>query len=542
METLKIITEIFIGVVILYLVMYVIAAKINNKAILTTKRYRFEPFVNKNATEDKKAEEIPISQGDIEEARKSLNNALTATPTLENTNANIISALKLSIESASLWLKHKQKTKTEQKSNQRDQSPILADSYYFLPTASLTIKATATVVVNIVNFDDGTSSNGAKLTSLQLENTVNIEPDTNQLLTLQYNSFSFANDEIKLTTNNSGLLETISSTAEDRISSIIAEVSEAPKKILSAQKLELAVEAEPAKKTAINTTTQTTTYLKAFTILSEELQNGQFSRDWFINIDGSFQSDLSVDASFNVSLPAKRTKSLDGYFEIEGVLTRPLQKIKLSVTNVSLNSSIPIEYNILMPDPSMLIQVPIKRSLFVKKINLPKFSNGLLIENNINKPSEVEAAVSIPINILKAIFSIPAQLLSFKIAHVQQQTAFETASQNLAKIQMQSQIDRQANDIQLMKVKAESEKATSQNEILNKITDLTSVQKQDLVRKELENDLQQLEIKKNLLSQLTNKDFSKLTKLEIDNINGLQQEIQLLQTRIDTLKITLGIN
>src|ERR1700694_3615060 len=66
---------------------------------------------------------------------------------------------------------------------------VIADQYYYLPTASLTIKATARVVLTKSALDNTIYE--AKLSEILLDNTLQIEPDTSQLIALRYRSFWF---------------------------------------------------------------------------------------------------------------------------------------------------------------------------------------------------------------------------------------------------------------------------------------------------------------------------------------------------------------
>jgi len=191
----------------------------------------------------------------------------------------------------------------------------------------------------------------------------------------------------------------------------------------------------------IATIVQTLTYTNTFNILSGELLHNKFERKWKINVDGA-TTPFDVDASFKCEISPRHRKLLEENAKVKGLLTRPLTKIRLSTfvkdqDSGDYQSEAIAHYDVQVPDPSLLIEVPVSRAAFVKKISLPKFYKGLLLENYLNKPSQVEAALSIPINVLKAIFSIPAQLLSFKIAHVQQETALNAAKQNLKKSQRQ---------------------------------------------------------------------------------------------------------
>jgi hypothetical protein len=322
--------------------------------------------------------------------------------------------------------------------NKKDNLKIAtADAYYYLPTASLVITATAKVLST--KTADNVVTSG-KLHELQLDIKTVLEPDTSQLLGMNIRTFAFANDELRLTTDQSGLLESVNITTEDRISSIIAEISQAPKAIFEQKLTGFSFMSDDLKRVFDTpalpaVTVQTLTFTNTFYILSDELLKTKFERTWKINIDGA-ATPFDVDASFKCEMDAHQRSAILAGTKIKGFLTRPLTKIKLKTfvkEDDEYQSKAVAMYEIQIPDVSVLIKVPVSRASFVKKISLPKFYKGMLIENYLNKPSQVEGALSIPINVLKAIVSIPSQLLSFKIAHIQQETALNTAEQNLKK-------------------------------------------------------------------------------------------------------------
>ncbi len=70
----------------------------------------------------------------------------------------------------------------------------------------------------------------------------------------------------------------------------------------------------------------------------------------------------------------------------------------------------------------------------------------MLTGNYINKPSEFEGLISIPINICKAIVSIPSQLFNFKIQHKYQDT--------LSELEMQKKITDLKKQLQAAKANA----------------------------------------------------------------------------------------
>ncbi len=315
-------------------------------------------------------------------------------------------------------------------------SPVEADQIYYLPTADIQIIATAKV--SVATDSSGEIQSGTLL-SLQLENKVVIGPDTTKLYRLQYRPSLFANDELRINTNATGLLETVTSTTTDTLPDIIASLSSAPANILApgAKKMMLQ-DSGPQPVGPVKV--QTVEFTNTFIITADELvskngtntTNTTITRPWIISIDGTQRKPVTVNASFTISLPKRETKHHSG--ETKGILTRPLRKVKLQVqvNDKQFNNLFPQMYELLLPDVDTLINVPVTRTAFVKKVHAPRFVNGLVVENFIDKPSEANGFVSIPINILKAIFSLPAQLLSFRIYHLGKEKELEEAKQALA--------------------------------------------------------------------------------------------------------------
>ncbi len=425
---------IFLGAILLYLVVYCLLLRSNGGSIVITR------LIHREET-NKKTLAPPVTPGNRRKnailiAKESKSTAEKALKKAED--ANTITQNFIKGKKKWFWIYYGKKDNPFRTSRNLTKK---VDSFYYLPTASLSIVATAKVITSL-NTDNVVVS--AALSELQLQTTVITEADTNQLLGINYNSFVFANDEVRLTTDSEGLLETVSATAEDRISNIIADISQAPKYILDGQTPKLAFASLDMITPNPVALTKTNIYTNTFAVLADELLNSPLERTWIINVDGA-NTALTVDASFQCTFSPRTYKDLPEDEEIKGLLTRPLCKIKLDLyskdnSNSGAYTAKPVStFAITVPDTSIFIEVPILRAAFVKKITLPKFSKGSLIENYINKPSQVEAALSIPINVLKTIVSIPAQLLSFKIVHVQQETALATAQQAYEKTQVSSQ-------------------------------------------------------------------------------------------------------
>ena len=68
-----------------------------------------------------------------------------------------------------------------------------------------------------------------------------------------------------------------------------------------------------------------------------------------------------------------------------------------------------------LPQAGPVAMIPMKSSAFVKTVNDVEFSNGMVKSWSADRPSEVMEVVRLPVKILKAIFSIPTDLISFKV-------------------------------------------------------------------------------------------------------------------------------
>lgn len=94
-----------------------------------------------------------------------------------------------------------------------------------------------------------------------------------------------------------------------------------------------------------------------------------------------------------------------------GIYYRPVRPVTVTVTSgADVRTRV-----LLLPSASHLLALPVNRSAFVKKVTHIRFENGLLQSFTLDKPSEALAAVSIPVEIGKAIVSVPAELLQIRI-------------------------------------------------------------------------------------------------------------------------------
>lgn len=342
---------------------------------------------------------------------------------------------------------------------------IIADQVYYLPTAQLQVRATARVVLTK---DSSGAIIDASLNDLVFSTTVQTIPDNRYPIALKYCPNIFSNDDLTFSISAEGLVEGINITAEDRIAAIIGQITDAPKETLSAIR-QVGAQTEIPGMTA-TITTETKEYTNDFLVLNEEIRARQADRRWVIPIDGTANKATAVTASFTLKFPAGalgELKATDKNFD--GILTRPFKTIIMEIFRNDNGTGTPdAKYQVRIPDENRLICVPVSRGAFIKKVYGMKMVNGNLSENVINKPSQVEGFVAIPIKIAKAIATIPSHLLQFRIETTNRSTTLETSRQNLAKVQLQNKKDLITREAELIKSEAEAQRTriTAESDIL----------------------------------------------------------------------------
>ena len=295
-----------------------------------------------------------------------------------------------------------------------------ATVYYYLPESIIKIRATAKVAVSYNKIDSSLSGSNI-LIEQGFVITTEMIADTKDLLSLNYKPSALMADDIKYAVNSKGLLETVNITTEDRTADIISKLAGAPKVILG-----ISAGSEPKTGTSI---VKIKEFVSDFAIKASSIIGGKKEIPWnliILNELGVEELPESVKAGFELSLTdeLKLTSALStpingsgtSNTEIDGILTRPIRNISIEVKsmvpNNGLNTALPS--NVVIADVTKLIVIPVNRTAFVSRINKIGIQDGIILSNEINKPSSVEGFLSIPINIAKAILSILTQLVQFR--------------------------------------------------------------------------------------------------------------------------------
>jgi hypothetical protein len=361
---------------------------------------------------------------------------------------------------------------------------LTGDLLYSLPVGSLTLKATAKIEVSKSADSDVIES--SRVVALYLDNCVQIVPDTGRTYRLTYTPSIFMNDDLKVCVNPLGLLETVSATVEDRISAITGQVAGAASQVLPGSKAFVAPPGDAPG--PVHKKIEYVEMNHTFNILAREIYvDKRAGRTWKEDLAGTQLIDSpSPDASFQCVFEWEgATGSAPSPPEKGNVLfSRPLRKVTMraylnALGEITARREPEFVCELLLPDPYRTLETHLTRSRFVKKIQAPKYTNGMLTENYINKPSELEGFISIPINIAKGILSIPSALFHFRISQLKDRNTLETERQNLDKTLITSQKAEIGRRAELDKATTDARKQLldDQKSLLSAQSDLLTAQK-----------------------------------------------------------------
>jgi hypothetical protein len=287
--------------------------------------------------------------------------------------------------------------------------------YYYLPETILRIDAEITIDNYYNKNNDLVATNTV---SRKYTITPEIIADTKNLLILEYSQNNMFSDVLEFRVNNKGLLTNLNATTNDQTASIIADITKAltdlPKgssKALEAQTYEIIK----------------TKYNKSYTIKAADLLRKDILVEW--PLEALNQKDLKkpsqwVPESFTVGTPDKQANNIVDYEEatgskikgksIEGIFTRPIRNLAITIVPQKDTTATATNF-IQITDTSKLLIFPIKRVPFTNTVNNLIISDGIITQNNMTRPSPVKGFFEIPINIAKAVVSIPAQIVQIKI-------------------------------------------------------------------------------------------------------------------------------
>lgn len=402
--------------------------------------------------------------------------------------------------------------------------------YYYLPKGLIKITSVAEVMIYTEKERD--QIKGMQLLSQSFVHETEIIPDASQILSLNYVNNVLYRDEIDIKINEKGLITNVDIETEDRLPNIIEALAQAPEKIFTLTQMK---KGEYEEKIDIDYIVTTEKFTRVFIFEPSDLPE---KANWIIPKKDQYGGSMQVDASFTIKVHLPELKVDPGSFSlkeaVDGIVSRPmiLHKFVIAPYAQELNNQ-EVEFYESLPDTNLNFIIPIKRALFSKVNNNMLFSNGLIMGYKMEKPSEVEGFISIPVNIAKAIISIPTQLFQFRIDTTKRKTELEKEVLNLNKAVSEKEqysllqaMENHKKQLEMDKslLTFEKELGTLKNEIalMPQLSELENQKKLHVLQKDV--------------SALANETKLQREKQALEN----EQTILQLQKQIDTLKVEIG--
>lgn len=225
-----------------------------------------------------------------------------------------------------------------------------------------------------------------------------VEPDPDYFYSLDHLRDYFADDKVTVTFNPNGLLTKIDISAEDKTGEFITKI------------------AELAKESA-----------KAFAALAPMAEQGPPPFYFSLVVDPADEADIKrVNDQLNdLTCPiAVSSRSLyAGLTKVSpaqagsrnGVYFRPALPYALTFESKGkINGFKKVENTLYLPNKAPVMFLDFERVAFGKYTHVVDFENGLLKQVNFSVPSSALGFMAIPIEIAKAIASIPGEIVQLK--------------------------------------------------------------------------------------------------------------------------------
>jgi hypothetical protein len=299
--------------------------------------------------------------------------------------------------------------------------------YYYLPRTLLSLQASSSKA-------DGTQSVDMFATE--------VHADRNQAFCLDYLASAASIDNVTVLRNEEGLLRSVSASVEDRTPAIVTALVQTAENfaiaarsgVLPGQNDSLKIQFDPfvweelilAK--AELRRFDMCLYVEGFSFPTERMTAAQIhaaAGKWC-------STDAHATPRYDPRLYTFATLPVPLEVMSTGILYRP--KATHRVVILHRKSGVWELYQskrIEMPNASPVLSIGVERAAFTKRGTALYFDDGTLTDVAIDKGSEAEGFVVIPLAVAKAIVDVPAQIIKFRIADVQSHAALIQAQGNL---------------------------------------------------------------------------------------------------------------
>ena len=359
---------------------------------------------------------------------------------------------------------------TEYLKREPDNKPAIRGVPYFLPSTVLPIRITGEFKL-IREEKNPTAKHYEYLLSMSILPTKQV-PDTSAQMLLEYLPEAASDDEFRISVTQDGLLTSAKAKSTDRSKDVVLKLVELAALVMKGVSDEETPKDDERRKACY-----------------EMLQT--VSIDWSVNISNALLDKPnagnqiikeSTDALNETLLAAMRRKTVESGEKKspvamtiaegpksatkhkvgtpDGVVFRAMTSREVTATlnadglafsdtkhvvPCTLVSGAQIAVTqVMAADPGQTFVIDTSRTPFVpKRVDLT-ISDGVLTGTEVDKPSELLAGFSLPVEVLKAIVSIPAELLNFKITEMKAETGLTTEEVNALKAEIELLKQQQA--------------------------------------------------------------------------------------------------
>jgi hypothetical protein len=233
-------------------------------------------------------------------------------------------------------------------------------------------------------------------TSTEVKIYTDLVPDPDQFYLLHYKANPASDDQVNITLNQHGLLQEIDVTTEDKSGEIIVKLAELVKEAL---KVTFGLPPTAMRE-------------KAPPIV--RYREAVFDPRDLLNQYRTLDSHQGQEITLTLKDPRNGVAANHGPQTQRGIYYRPLMPYTLEITQKIGGVENVTQKIVYLPNFAPIIALDVTGAAFVKKVTKLTFTDGILSKVAITKPSQLEAAILIPYNIVKSIAQLPTEIIQFK--------------------------------------------------------------------------------------------------------------------------------
>jgi hypothetical protein len=240
-----------------------------------------------------------------------------------------------------------------------------------------------------------------------------------------------ADEDINVKLNKEGLLSQVNVTTEDKTGAIAIKLIEVGKEVAkflataetSAEPIEYDVEFDPCTDLAR---------------INHELAQRFPQDDLSVRLIRSNYNESGYGQAF---IPGQSKR-------FSGAAFRPMRPYAVLLRK---HGKVLSSQQVFLPNESHVYYYPVTRAAFVKKVTTLNFDEGILTEVKVTKPSEALAFMEIPLALVKAIASLPGEIIDNSIALSDKRKNLATSQTNLLTEQQKLEAEQQKVKEQMLK-------------------------------------------------------------------------------------------